>query len=96
MKTTAISELKAHLSEYLDQVKAGNEVLITDRGKPVAKMVPVSGRNRPRQVLADLEKMGAIKLGAGKLPRDFWAAKRGDDADGQVLRALIEEREHGR
>jgi len=33
MKTAAVSELKARLSEYLNQVKAGMEVLITDRGK---------------------------------------------------------------
>jgi prevent-host-death family protein len=96
MKTTAISELKARLSEYLDQVKAGSEVLITDRGKPVAKIVPVSGRNRPRQALSKMEKKGVIKLGTGKLPKNFWTAKRGEDADGQLLRALIEEREHGR
>jgi prevent-host-death family protein len=96
MKTTAISELKARLSEYLDQVKAGSEVLITDRGKPVAKIVPVSGRDRPRQALSKMEKKGVIKLGTGKLPRNFWTAERGEDAEGLVLRALIEEREHGR
>jgi len=32
-----LSKLKGYLSEYLNQVKAGNEVLITDRGKPVAR-----------------------------------------------------------
>ena len=48
MKTTAISDLKAHLSEYLNQVKSGNEILVTDRGKPVARIVPVSGKTRLR------------------------------------------------
>jgi len=47
MKTTAISELKAHLSDYLKQVKSGNEVLVTDRGKPVARIVPISSKNAP-------------------------------------------------
>ncbi len=37
MKTTAITDLKARLSEYLNQVKAGTEILITDRGEPVAR-----------------------------------------------------------
>ena len=96
MKTAAISELKARLSEYLDQVKAGAEVLITDRGKPVAKMVPVSGKSRPRQALSKMEKKGLIQLGTGKLPESFWAGERGEDPGGLVLKALIEEREHDR
>jgi prevent-host-death family protein len=96
MKTTAISELKAHLSDYLDQVKAGSEVLITDRGKPVAKMVPVSGKSRPRLALSRMEKKGMIRLGTGKLPKGFWNSERGEDLDGSVLKALIEEREGDR
>jgi prevent-host-death family protein len=96
MKTTAISDLKAHLSEYLDQVKAGTEVMITDRGKPVAKIVPVSGRNRPRQALSRMEKKGLMKLGTGKLPKNFWTSARGEDVSGLVLKALIEDRESGR
>jgi prevent-host-death family protein len=34
--------LKQQLSRYLDQVQAGNEVIVTDRGRPVARIVPVS------------------------------------------------------
>ena len=39
MPTAAVSDLKARLSEYLKRVKAGPEILITDRGKPVARQV---------------------------------------------------------
>src|SRR5271156_4158733 len=35
----AVSELRAHLSEYLDRVRAGDEVVITDRGIPVARLL---------------------------------------------------------
>ena len=42
MKTAAVSELKSLLSKYLSQVKAGEEVMITDRGKPIAKLIPIS------------------------------------------------------
>ena len=31
----AVSELRAHLSDYLDRARAGDEVVITDRGVPV-------------------------------------------------------------
>ena len=96
MKSAAISELKARLSDYLNQVKSGTEVLVTDRGKPVARIIPVSGKKRPRSSLDKMEKQGLVKLGSGKLPRDFWAMVRPKDPQGLVLRALLEERETGR
>jgi prevent-host-death family protein len=96
MKTTAISELKAHLSEYLKQVKGGNEVLVTDRGKPVARIVPISSKTRSRGSFSRMEKEGLIKLGSGKLPNDFWTMPRAEDPQGLVLKALLEERESGR
>ncbi len=33
MKTVTVSKLKASLSEYLREVKAGEEVLVTERGQ---------------------------------------------------------------
>ena len=96
MKTTAISELKAHLSDYLKQVKSGNEVLVTDRGKPVARIVPISNKTRSRGSFSRMEKEGLIKLGSGKLPNDFWTMPRAEDTHGLVLKALLEERENGR
>lgn len=43
MRRVSISELKAKLSEYLKAVRAGEEVIVTDRGRPVARIEPVSG-----------------------------------------------------
>ena len=37
-----IRELKSRLSEYLRQVKAGETVIITDRGQPVGRIVPMA------------------------------------------------------
>ena len=37
----ALAEAKAHLSQILDRVEAGEELVITRRGKPVARVVPV-------------------------------------------------------
>ncbi len=37
-----VRELKAKLSEYLDRVGAGEVVVVTDRGRPVARLVPYS------------------------------------------------------
>jgi len=96
MKIAAVSKLKAYLSEYLNQVKAGNEVLITDRGKPVARLVPISRTKAAKESLTRMEKQGLIKLGSGKLPKDFWTMPRPEDPHGLVLKALLQEREEGR
>jgi len=96
IKTAAVSEIKACLSEYLNQVKAGMEVLITDRGKPVARLVPVSRRKNLKESLLRMEKQGLIRLGARKLPKNFWKIPRPEDSKGLVLKALLEERELGR
>lgn len=40
MKTVGVRELKNRLSEYLRQAKAGDSVLVTDRGQVVAELSP--------------------------------------------------------
>lgn len=96
MKIAAVSKLKAYLSEYLNQVKAGNEVLITDRGKPVARLVPISRTKAVQESMARMEKQGLIRLGSGKLPKGFWEMPRAEDPKSLVLKALLEERKEGR
>ncbi len=40
MNTVSVAEAKAHLSELLNQVEAGEEIVITRRGQPVARLAP--------------------------------------------------------
>jgi prevent-host-death family protein len=97
MKSAAVAKLKASLSEYLARVKAGEEIIVTERGKPIAKIVPF-GRDEaqfPPHVL-ELARAGLIRLGSGKLPKGFWKMPRPADPTGAVLKALLEEREGGR
>lgn len=42
MRAVNIADLKNNLSRYLDEVRQGEEVLIKDRNKPLAKIVPLS------------------------------------------------------
>jgi prevent-host-death family protein len=41
MKRVKIAELKDHLSQHLRAVEAGDEVLVTDRQRPIARILPV-------------------------------------------------------
>jgi len=49
MKTraTGVRDAKAHLSRLLRDVQRGQEWLITERGNPVARLVPISGPSLP-------------------------------------------------
>jgi prevent-host-death family protein len=52
--TVGIRELKANLSSYVDQVKAGATVTITEGGKPVGRIVPMKlSLDEKLQQLAD-------------------------------------------
>ena len=95
MKAAPVSKLKASLSAYLRLVKAGEEVLVTDRGKPVAKLIPAVGRGAFPEHLVELEKQGLLKLGSGKLPKGFWNMPRPKDPKGLTVKAALREREKG-
>jgi prevent-host-death family protein len=43
MDTISLTDAKAHLSELIDRVEAGESIVITRRGKPVARLSAVTG-----------------------------------------------------
>jgi len=97
MRSATVSKLKATLSEHLARVKAGEEVIVTERGKPIAKIVPI-GRDQagvPAHLL-ELARAGLVRLGSGKISKGLWKLPRPADPSGAVLKALLEERESDR
>jgi len=49
-----IRQLRDHLSRYVDQVQKGQEIVITDHGKAVARIVPIEeGRRKLDQLIAE-------------------------------------------
>lgn len=53
-----IRDLKNGLSKYISRVQAGEEVIVTDRGRPVAKLSPL---DTPDDRLADLVAAGVVR-----------------------------------
>lgn len=41
--TVGIRELKAKLSEYVSRAASGEQIVVTDRGRPVARLVGLEG-----------------------------------------------------
>ena len=44
MRTAGVREARQNLSGLLDEVRKGREILITERGRPVARLVPPGRR----------------------------------------------------
>lgn len=47
-----IRELRADLSRWLKRVENGEEILVTDRGKPIARITPANGRSKLDDLIA--------------------------------------------
>jgi antitoxin (DNA-binding transcriptional repressor) of toxin-antitoxin stability system len=98
MKYAKIGQLRDGLSRYIDEVREGGEVLVLDRDRPVARIVPAGGAGpapaKDEERLADLERRGILRRGKGRFP----AVLRGGrpaKARGSVLADLRSERESG-
>jgi prevent-host-death family protein len=48
----AVSELRAHLSEWLERAREGEEVVVTDRGVPVARLLGMSATATLERLMA--------------------------------------------
>jgi prevent-host-death family protein len=60
--TIGIRQAKAQLSRLVSEAERGTEWIITDRGRPVAKLSPLSDLSAPvENRLAKLEKWGWIE-----------------------------------
>ena len=78
MRMVNIHTAKTHLSRLLDEVAAGEEIVIAKAGKPVARLSAYQPRREPRQ--PDLLK-GKIWIADDfdePLPEDIMAAFRGE------------------
>lgn len=95
MVTASISDTKAGLSALLDRVKAGETITITDRGVPVAQLVPLHGGGEVNwdARLASLERRGLITRPKNETPDLRWLLDRPLPRSREsVLDALLEER----
>ncbi len=96
MPRVSISDLKARLSAFLDIVRNGEEVLVTDRGRPVARLMPIQGDEHDDAQREMLLRSGRLRAPSAVLASDFWTRPRPVDVDGRSLAAVLEERESGR
>lgn len=66
-----VYEAKTQLSKLLQQVEAGDEIVIARHGKPVARLVPLQRTATPRQL--------------GSLRGKIWIAPDFDEPDAELI-----------
>ena len=93
MKSVNIAELKNHLSLYLNDVKGGEEILVRDRNRPVARIVPLARAKDDDEELLALASQGKLRLGDGVLEDSFWELPAPRVSAAALRRALEQERD---
>jgi prevent-host-death family protein len=84
MKRVKIAELKDQLSRHLREVERGGEVEVTDRDRPIARIVPVNGARVPLVIVPPKRPFTSIR--EKRYPRT-----RLDESSTDML---MEERQH--
>jgi prevent-host-death family protein len=74
MRTANIAELRDRLTQYLREVRAGEEIIIRDRQRPIAKIVPLSVDDQTDD--AALVAEGLMRKAQRPLPAAFWRTRR--------------------
>lgn len=97
MKTATITEVKNGLSALIDRVRAGESVLILDRGIPVARLEPAKTTANPDGRIRRLERSGVLHVGQSALPLALLEQPGPALAKGSsAVELVLEERSAGR
>jgi len=95
MRVVNISVLKAKLSAHLDMVKKGEEVLVCDRNKPVARIVPYSADDEPERERRLIARGVLAPPKKKRRSRVSWPDPPGNISD-EVMERLWQEEREGR
>jgi prevent-host-death family protein len=89
VKSTGIKELRSSLTETLERVKAGETVVVTDHGEPIARIVPIEPEG---ERIARLIRAGVLRAPLKPIDESFWKLPRAEDPEGLLVKAALEER----
>ncbi len=89
MATVGVRELKNRLTEYLRRTKQGEEVVVTERGRPVALLRPIETGRQPASLEARLAAEGFLTLPTRKRLRRIRRVKVGGTP---ISKMILEDR----
>ena len=90
VKSTGIKELRSSLTETLQRVKAGESVVVTERGEPIARIIPIEPEG---ERIARLIRAGVLRAPLKPLDVEaFLKLPRMEDPEGLLVKYVLEER----
>jgi len=89
----AVRELKDHLSEYLNRASAGEEVVVTSHGKPIARLAPLIENPSEASVLEQLRSQPWVRPGKGGAFRPVANSTAWNSGDPSLSDLVLEDRE---
>ncbi len=94
MKTTSVSELKSRLSAFLADVQRGEVILVKDRNRPIARIVPLTLNGAYENEESALVAAGVMTLPESDvLPASFWRWKVAQIDEKEAVRVVRDERD---
>lgn len=75
MRSTNIADLRNRLTQYLKEVRAGEEIVVRDRQRPIARIIPLVLDDDSSEDVA-LVAEGLLRKGGRPLPPSFWKTRR--------------------
>lgn len=93
MQAVNIADLKNNLSSYLESVKRGEELIIRDRNRAIAKITPLTDLDDYAAEEAELIASGILRLPKKqKLPASFWKEQLPGITLARAVKAVTDER----
>jgi prevent-host-death family protein len=92
MRSANIADLRNRLTQYLQEVRAGEEIIVRDRQRPIAKIVPFTVDDDDADDAA-LVAGGLMRKGSGAIPLSFWKARRSRVSLKAVVAAVTADRD---
>ncbi|MBI4574514.1 MAG: type II toxin-antitoxin system prevent-host-death family antitoxin [candidate division NC10 bacterium] len=92
MSTVGIKELKNRLTQYLRRTKMGEEVVVTERGKPIAVIQPIQSATPVMSLQARLAKLAAQGLVSLPTRRPLKKVRTVKVSGDPISRTILEDR----
>ena len=92
MATVGVRDLKNRLTHYLGRAKRGEEVVVTERGRPVAILASIQSVEKPRSLQAQLAKLAASGLAILPTGKRLTRVRRVRISGQAVSRTILEDR----
>jgi len=96
MRAVNLGDLKNNLSRYLSAVRRGEELVVRDRNKPIARIIPFAEGEPDESELEELVSLGLARPPRTKdpLPKSFWSEPL-PETDADLVHLIREDRDAG-